>query len=276
MKTKRVLVLGGTGKTGRKVVERLTKNGYQVKIGSRSETPAFDWQDSYNWQDLLDDIDAVYITYQPDLAVPGALQSIEKLISKIKKSSVKKVVLLSGKGEKEAELCEQVVIHSGLDYSILRCSWFNQNFSESFFLDPIKAGYVALPKANAKVPYVDTDDIADMALEMFENEKHSKTIYELTGPKLYTFREVIQLISRETGRDILFTEINLPAYIDMLKSHDVPADYLWLINYLFSLVLDAEGNDTISLDIEQVLKRKPKSLEEYIVETTKTGVWSEN
>lgn len=273
MKTKKILVLGGTGKTGRKVAEKLTNNGYEVRIGSRSAEPSFDWSQPSKWSEVLKDVDAVYIAYQPDLAVPGALESIEKLLDEIKKNSIQKVVLLSGKGEKEAELCEQVVIHSGLNYTILRCSWFNQNFSESFFLDPIRAGHVALPKAEAKVPYVDTDDIAEMAVEAFENDALDNKLYQLTGSKVYTFREVIDLISKETGRNITFTEINLPSYIDMLKNHGVPEDFIWLINYLFSTVLDAPGNDEISMDIEKVLGRKAKSFEEYVVATAKTDVW---
>lgn len=273
MNTQKVVVLGGIGKTGRKVAEKLAKNGHVVRIGSRTQNPAFDWNDASNWSEVLEGMDAVYVAYQPDLAVPGALESIEKLMNEIRKSSIQKVVLLSGKGEKEAELCEQVVIHSGLDYSILRCSWFNQNFSESFFLDPIRLGQVALPKAEAKVPYVDTDDISDMAVEVIENDQHRNQLYELTGPQIYTFREVIQLISRETGREIQFTEINLPSYLDLLKSHGVPEDFVWLINYLFSTVLDAPGNEEISSDIEKVLGRKAKSLEEYVIETAKTDVW---
>lgn len=273
MNTQKVVVLGGIGKTGRKVAEKLAKNGHVVRIGSRTQNPAFDWNDASNWSEVLEGMDAVYVAYQPDLAVPGALESIEKLMNEIRKSSIQKVVLLSGKGEKEAELCEQVVIHSGLDYSILRCSWFNQNFSESFFLDPIRLGQVALPKAEAKVPYVDTDDISDMAVEVIENDQHRNQLYELTGPQTYTFREVIQLISRETGREIQFTEINLPSYLDLLKSHGVPEDFVWLINYLFSTVLDAPGNEEISSDIEKVLGRKAKSLEEYVIETAKTDVW---
>jgi uncharacterized protein YbjT (DUF2867 family) len=273
MTANKILVLGGTGKTGKKVAQKLQKLGHEVRIGSRSVKPSFDWDNPSNWHVVVQGMDAIYITYQPDLAVPGALESIEKLISEIKKSTIKKVVLLSGKGEKEAELCEQIIIHSGLDYTILRCSWFSQNFSESFFLDPIKIGHVALPKAETKVPYVDTDDIADVAVAVIRNGIHRNKLYELTGSELYSFREVMQLISRETGREINFTEINLPAYVDMLKSHGVPEDYVWLINYLFSTVLDAPGNDVISNDIQKVLGRKAKSFEQFVIETAKTDVW---
>jgi uncharacterized protein YbjT (DUF2867 family) len=269
-----ILVIGGTGKTGRKVVNQLEKQGHQVRVGSRSATPAFDWEDPGTWSPALEGMDKVYITFQPDLAVPGALDAIEGLTKKAAKAGVKKLVLLSGKGEREAELCEQVVMHSGLDYTIVRASWFMQNFSESFFLDPILAGQVALPKPEAKVPYVDTDDIAEVVVEALLDDTHNGKVYELTGPRLLTFEEVMKEISLATGRDIAFTPISLEEYIGFLKQADVPADYIWLIDYLFSNVLDAEGNNVVSPDVEKVLGRKPKDFTEYVLETQKTGVWN--
>ena len=139
------LVIGGTGKTGRKVVSNLKEKGLSVQIGSRSATPAFQWEDPSNWSEVLEGIDRMYIVFYPDLAVPGAYEAIQRLIEVAKSAGVKKAVLLSGKGEKEAERCEQLIANSGLDYTLVRASWFNQNFSESFFVDPVISGNVALP-----------------------------------------------------------------------------------------------------------------------------------
>ncbi len=273
MKTENFLIIGGTGKTGRKVVSHLQKLNKSVKIGSRNAEIPFDWQQPETWDAALKAIDKVYITFQPDLAVPGALQAIETLAKYAKRNNVKKLVLLSGKGEREAELCEQVVIHSGLDYTIVRASWFNQNFSESFLLEPILEGFVALPQAEAKVPYVDTDDIADVAVEVLLNKKHNGKIYELTGGKLLTFEEVIREIADVTLRRITFTSIALPAYVQAMKQQGVPADYIWLIEYLFSEVLGNPNNSEITHDIEKVLGRKSKDFSEYVKETMATGIW---
>ncbi|EAR00061.1 NmrA family NAD(P)-binding protein [Maribacter sp. HTCC2170] len=272
--TSNILVIGGTGKTGRKVASKLIQSGHNVRIGSRSATPAFDWDNPESWSNALEGMDKVYITFQPDLAVPGALEAIEELTKQAKRCGVKKLVLLSGKGEREAELCEQVVIHSGLDYTIIRASWFNQNFSESFFLEPILEGFVALPQAEAKVPYVDTDDISDVAIEALLNDKHNGEIYQLTGPRLLTFKEVIQEISKATGREIAFTPIALPAYTSIMKQQGVPEDFVWLIEYLFSEVLVNPSNSEITHDIEKVLGKKPKDFSEYIEETVATGIWN--
>lgn len=274
MKNSKTLVIGGTGKTGRKVATRLTRIGQTVRIGSRNASPAFDWQDASTWPNALAGMDKVYITFQPDLAVPGALEAIEGLTREAERAGIKKLVLLSGKGEREAELCEQVVINYGIDYTIVRASWFNQNFSESFFLDPILAGHVALPQADVKVPYVDTDDIADVVVAALISDEHNGRIYELTGPRLLTFREVVDEIAKATNRNIEFTSISLSAYSKMLVEFQVPADYIWLINYLFTEVLGDERNAVLTRDVEKVLGRKPKDFSVYVQEVADSGVWN--
>lgn len=270
-----ILVLGGKGKTGRRIVERLTQKGHNVRIGSRAENPAFDWNKPAGWPAVLENIESVYITYQPDLAVPGAKEAIEALIKVAKEQGVRKLVLLSGKGEIEAERCEKLVMNCGLDYTIIRASWFNQNFSESFFLDPILAGHVALPQAEVKVPYVDADDIADVAVEALLHKQHNGEIYELTGSRFLTFKEVVGEIADATGRDIQFTAITLSEYNKMMEEHGIPADYIWLINYLFTEVLGNDDNQVITYGIEQVLGRKPKDFSDYVRETAATGIWNQ-
>jgi uncharacterized protein YbjT (DUF2867 family) len=268
-----MLVIGGTGKTGRKVVDMLEARGYPVRIGSRGAQPAFDWNEPEGWAAVLEGMDKMYVTFQPDLAVPGAQEAIKALVEQAKQSGIKKIVLLSGKGEVEAERCEQIVAQSGIAYSLVPASWFMQNFSESFFLDPIKAGHVALPKPEAKVPYVDTTDIAAVAVECLLSEKHNGHTYQLTGPTTLTFEEVVNEIANETGRDIAFSPITLEQYTAMLKEVGLPSDYAWLINYLFTEVLGTPGNNEITDDVEKVLGRKPKAFSTYVKETAPSGVW---
>lgn len=268
-----ILVIGGTGKTGRRVAERLEAIGMQVRIGSRSVDPPFDWQNPETWAAALDGMDKVYITFQPDLAVPGARQAIDGLTSQAVKAGIKKMVLLSGRGEKEAELCEQVVMNAGVDWTIVRASWFNQNFSESFFLDPILEGQVALPRAEALVPYVDADDIADVVVAALLGDTHTGRTFELTGPRQLTFKQVADEISKATGRDIGFHSVTMDAYVKMLREYQVPEDYIWLINYLFTEVL-VDRNSSITDDIQKVLGRPAKDFADYARETAMAGIWN--
>ena len=270
---KNILVIGGTGKTGKRIVKLLGEKGHNIRIGSRSATPAFDWHQPEGWAAALEGMESVYITYQPDLAVPGALEAIEELVKQAKRAGVKRLVLLSGKGEREAQLCEQVVIHSGLEYTIVRANWFNQNFSENFLLEPIVQGVVALPMAEAKIPFVDVRDIAEVAAKALTEEGHHGAIYELTGDQTYTFGEVIAEIAKATDRDINFIPLGIEAYVAELNKIGLDKDFVWLIGYLFTEVLGNPDNSIITHDIEKVLGRKSIAFSEFIKETAEQGVW---
>ncbi|MGB5236590.1 MAG: NmrA family NAD(P)-binding protein [Flavobacteriaceae bacterium] len=269
-----ILVIGGTGKTGKRIVKLLNDQGHSVRVGSRSGRPAFDWHNPEGWSEVLDGIQSVYITYQPDLAVPGALEAIEELVKQARNAKVEKLVLLSGKGEREAQLCEQVVIHSGLKHTIIRANWFNQNFSENFLLEPILQRFVALPFAEVKIPFVDVNDIAEVAVKALTEEEHNGEIYELTGSEALTFEEAVAEIAKVSGREIQFTGISVSAYINALRAQGIREDFLWLIEYLFTEVLGNPSNAEITDDIEKVLHRKPVRFQEFAEKEASTGVWS--
>ena len=202
MKTERAqqkqttLVLGGTGKTGRRVAQRLVARGVPTRVGSRSGEPPFDWEDEATWAPALQDVESVYISYYPDVAIPGAVEAVRSFAELAVGEGVRRLVLLSGRGEEEAQRAERVVQEMGVEWTVVRCSWFNQNFSENYLLEPILSGKVVLPAGDVPEPFVDADDIADVAVAALTEEGHAGEIYELTGPKLLTFAEAIAEISR--------------------------------------------------------------------------------
>ena len=271
-----ILVIGGTGKTGRRVAEKLTKLSQNVRIGSRNNNPSFDWDNPSTYSEALKEMDRAYITYYPDLAVPGAKEAIKSLAEIALKSGLEKVVLLSGKGEKEAEACEEIVSNSGLNYTLVRASWFNQNFSESFFLDPILAGYVALPMVDADIPFVDAGDIADTVVKVLLDDSYNNQTITITGPRKLTFREAIKEISKQTKREIDFQSITLDDYIKSMNNAGLPDDYVWLISYLFEEVLGNAENQAVSSDIEKVLGRKAVDFSEFVKKTAQTGIWNQS
>lgn len=272
MTERKILILGGKGKTGRRVAQRLANLGYtHIRIGSRSETPAFDWEKPDSWPDVIEGMETVYITFQPDLAIPAAVETIEKFTSLATEKGVAKMVLLSGRGEKEAQICEQAVMNNAKKWTIVRASWFNQNFSESVFLEPILAGHVALPRAETLEPFIDADDIADVVAEALTDDKHNGQIYELTGPRLVTFPQAIAEIAQASGRVIQFQSLTLEENVNLLKEYKLPGDYIWLVNYLFTEVLDGR-NATVTSDIEKVLGRKATDFSEFV--QANVSVWS--
>ena len=185
------------------------------------------------------------------------------------------MVLLSGKGETEAEACEKIIMNSGIDYTIVRASWFNQNWSESFFLDAILSGEVALPMSDVLIPFVDVNDIAEVATTVLMEDAYNGEIIEVTGPELITFKQIVDIISKTSNRNLNFHDITLEQYVDGMKQMQVPNDVVWLIEYLFSHVLTNPNNQVVVNDVERVLGRKAKSFLEYAQATAKTGVWNQ-
>src|SRR3977135_2745463 len=129
-----ILVIGSTGKTGKRVADRLEKRGIAVRHGSRPADVPFDWDHPQTWAPALAGVDKVYLTYHPDLAVPGAVQPCSKLTELAKDAGVRRLVLLSGRNEAEAEKAERVVMASGLKWTIVRGALFAQNFNEGAWL----------------------------------------------------------------------------------------------------------------------------------------------
>ncbi|NSL87683.1 NAD(P)H-binding protein [Chitinophaga sp. Mgbs1] len=267
-----VLVLGGTGKTGRRIAQQLTAKGWPVRIASRSASPSFDWNDQATWAANMQGVDAIYISYQPDLAVPGATDTIRALVRLAKENGVSKLVLLSGRGEKEAQECEDIIKTAGLRWTILRCAWFNQNFSEGYLLDPLLAGHVALPAGDVKEPFVDVEDIADVAVAALTETGHDSQLYELTGPRLLSFPEAVAEISRATGKPIAYQQVSPAEYKDMLSTFGIPDDYIWLVNYLFSEVLDGR-NAHLSDGVQRALGRPAREFSLYAAEEAGKGTW---
>lgn len=268
------LILGGTGKTGSRIAKRLQERGELVRLGSRSAIPAFNWEDPSNWAHVLHGITHLYITYQPDLAVPGAFEAVSELVAQAKITGVQKIVLLSGKGETEAQRCENLIKDSGIDYTIIQCNWFSQNWSESFLMEPVLAGHVALPMSTYKIPFVDADDIADVTVEVFFNPAHNGLTYELTGPKGYTFREAVATIAEASGRSIGFTPVSIADYKAVMQQMGLGDDYVWLITYLFTEVIGNPDNSVITNDIEKIIGRPAKDFQQYANEMASSGIWS--
>jgi uncharacterized protein YbjT (DUF2867 family) len=272
------LVLGGTGKTGRRVVKRLEAREVPTRVGSRSGEPPFDWEDEATWAPALRDVESVYVSYTvPDIAVPGAVEAVGSFAELAVESEVRRLVLISGRGEEEAQRAERVVQEvsekAGAEWTIVRCAWFSQNFSESYFLEPILGGEVVLPAGDVPEPFVDADDIADVAVAALTEEGHAGEIYELTGPRLLTFAEALGEIAKASGRKIRYVPISVEEYSSMLAEQEVPAGYVWLLTYLFTEVLDGR-NAYLTDGVQRALGREPKDFTDYARETAATGVWS--
>jgi uncharacterized protein YbjT (DUF2867 family) len=270
---KSTLVLGGTGKTGRRVVERLNARGVPTRVGSRSGEPPFDWEDPRTWAPALQGVESVYVSYYPDLAVPGAVETVGAFADLAVKSGVPRLVLLAGRGEPEAELAEQAVRDTGAEVTIVRSTWFAQNFSEDYMLEAVLSGEVALPAGEVPEPFVDADDIADVAVAALTDDKHIGQLYELTGPRLLTFAEAVEEIAKAAGGEIRYVPVSVEEHAAAAAEQGVPDEVIELLTYLFGEVLDGR-NAHLADGVQRALGREPRDFREYARDAAATGVWN--
>ncbi|AXO15315.1 NAD(P)H-binding protein [Thalassospira indica] len=268
----RFLVLGATAKTGRRVAEKLIALGHDVRAVSRSTTPAFDWTDPTTWDDALRDRDAVYVTFQPDLAVPGSDDIIASFAKRALMHGAKRIVMLSGRGEEAAHRAEDALRHSGADATVLRANWFFQNFNEDLFLSYIQQGTLALPAGDTPEPFVDANDIAECAVACLLDQGHIGKTYELSGPSAVTFADVTEMISSVTNHTVNFVAITVDELDAGLEADGMPDEVRGLIRYLFSEVLDGRNSQPTN-DVYEILGRQPNSLRNFVEEAAKTGSW---
>ncbi|WBB58022.1 NAD(P)H-binding protein [Streptomyces sp. WMMC500] len=266
------LVVGGTGKTGRRVAEQLTARGLAVRAVSRRGDVPFDWHDRTTWEPALRGVRAAYLTYAPDLADPAAAPAVRAFTETAVRAGVERLVLLSGRGEPECHPSEDAVRESGAQWTIVRCAWFMQNFDEDFLLDPVLAGELVLPAADVPEPFVDTRDIADVVVAALTEDGHSGTTYELSGPRLLTFGEAAAEIGKATGRDVRYVPVSPEQFREVAAGH-LPPDLVELFADLFTRILDGR-NAHLSDGVRQALGRAPRDFTDFVREAAERGAWN--
>jgi uncharacterized protein YbjT (DUF2867 family) len=268
-----ILVLGGTGKVGRRVVDRLAERGLPVRIGSRSGEPRFDWDDGSTWAPALEGVGSAYVAHPWD-AAPGASETLGSFAELAVRSGVTRLVLLSGRGEAEAERGERAVRDSGAELTVLRSTWFAQNFSEDYWRDGVRAGELVLPAGDMPEPFVDAEDIADVAVAALTGDRHVGELYELTGPRLLSFEDAVREISRAAGREIRYVPVSIGDFAAAASEQGVPGEVVELLAALFGEVLDGR-NALLADGVRRALGREPRDFRDYAREAAATGIWSQ-
>ena len=267
-----ILVLGASGKTGRRVADRLETAGAAVRRGSRSASPPFDWEDPAAWPAALEGVASVYVSFYPDLAVPGAPEAVAAFTAEARRAGVRRVVLLSGRGEAEAQRAEEVVAAAGMEWTVVRASWFAQNFSEGAFLDAVNSGEVVLPVGDVREPFIDVEDIADVAVAALTEDGHHEQVYEVTGPQLLTFAEAVRAIAEASGREVAFTSVPLDAFTAYLAEAGEESEVIEMLAYLFTEVLDGR-NAYVTDGVKRAIGRPPRDFADYARTAAAEGVW---
>lgn len=267
-----ILIIGKTAKTGLRVDQRLRAQGYTTRAVSRSTSPAFDWEDPTTWRAALEGTESAYVTFYPDLAIPSAEQSIRRFVALAKDVGLRHLVLLSGRGEQGAERAEAVLTNSGLDWNVVRASWFMQNFSEGFMIEGILNGELMLPAGDISEPFIDVDDIADVAVATLTRPELRNRLFEVSGPRALTFAQCASAISEAVGYPVEFIPITVDEFIQAMRDQGLPEETLWLMRELFTVVLDGR-NSNPARGVEEALGRPAMDFSEYLRKVMASGAW---
>ncbi|MGW0784972.1 NAD(P)H-binding protein [Streptomyces sp. NPDC002913] len=273
-----VLVLGGSGKTGRRLAPLLQDHGANVRAAGRRGPVAFDWDRPNTWERALDGVDAVYLVDAQDR--PGQWDAegcIRAFAGLAVDQGVHRMVLLQARvtervGGKSLIAGERAVQECGAEWTVLRPNWFFQNFDEGVFLDCVLAGELPLPAGEGREPFVDAEDVAAVAAAALLQDGHAGETYELSGPRALSFGEAINTIAHATNRDIRYAPVTHQDYVDELVCYDVAADYALFLAELVAQIRD--NKNAVPTDtVRRVLGREPRDFEDYVKDTASRGVW---
>lgn len=272
---KPTLVIGGTGRIGRRVVDRLSALDRPVRIGSRSGEPPFDWEDPSTWEPALTGTEAAYVMYYPEIELPESVPAIGGLGELAVECGVRRLVLLSAVGVPVAQDCEEAIKKLPVEWTILAARAFNQNFDEGDFTEALRAGVLELPVgAGVTEAFVDVEDIADVAVAALTEDKHVGRRYELSGPRMLTFGEAVAEMAQAAGRELRYTEISRDEFVaGLIDNAGAPAEEAELLGEVVTSFFDGSHSQVYD-GVEQALGRKPRGFSEFARDAAATGVWN--
>lgn len=272
-----VLVLGATGKVGRRLVPRLRLGGHDVRAASRSGSTRFDWARPSTWEPALAGTDAVYVV------PPTAVGPVHRLVALAEELGVRHLVLQSGHradrwGDspfgRDMLAAEEAVRGSRLAWTVLRPSNFAQNFDEELFHAPLLAGELALPAGDVPEAFVDVEDVAAVAAAVLgEPGRHVGRTYELTGPRGLTFAEAVDLVGRASGLAPTYRRTTPEEYTAALLEQGLDEDAARSVTAMYDL-LDRGAISGVDDGVAAVLGREPRPFEEYVLRGAAAGRWT--
>ena len=271
--TRPILVIGATGKTGSRVAARLEAAGAPVRRLSRGAPIPFDWDAPATWPAAFDGASAAYVTYHPDIAIPGALAKIEGVFAVARAAGLERIVLLTGRGERHAQLAEDAARGSGVASVIVRAAWFAQNFSEGQLRAPVMAGVLPMPGGDVHEPIVDIDDIADVAAAALIEERHAGEFYEVTGPRLMRFDEMADALSAAIGRPVRRQSLSFEAFHAAL-AQTAGATIADVVTAVARETLDGR-NAWVADGVERALGRPPRDFADFAAAAARAGAWAD-
>jgi uncharacterized protein YbjT (DUF2867 family) len=256
------LVLGGTGTTGRRIADRLRSAGHDVRTASRTGSDVrLDLDDPSTWAPALDGITAAYLM-EPTVRPGDRLARFTELALA---SGVRRLVLLSASRASDPDhplhAVEQTVRGCDAEWTILHPNWFAQNFTEGPWKNAVRSGTLALPAGDGRTPFIDADDIADVAVAALTTADHNGRTYDLTGPEAITFTEAADQLT-EAGLRVEYVALSPAEYTEQQVAQGIPRPGAELLADVLTSIANGHGGEPTA-DVEQALGRPARTFKAF-------------
>ncbi|WP_432043177.1 NAD(P)H-binding protein [Streptomyces cadmiisoli] len=266
-----VVVTGASGRTGSRVASAARAAGLTVRPASRAQ--GFDWTDRSTWAQTLRDADAAYLVHPGDVGSPAATLAVGLLAHEAVSLGVRRLVLLSARGEEHARPTEEALRESGADWTVVRAAWFMQNFSEGPLVDGLRGGELVFPGGEVREPFVDVRDVADVVVGTLPaGDRYAGQSVTVSGPRLLSFGEAVAEIAKAAGRELAYRPVSAREYGARLAGFGVSPEEVELLVDVFDTLLDGR-NAYLSDGVRQVLGREPRDFAEFAAEAAAAGTW---
>ncbi|MFD5573934.1 NAD(P)H-binding protein [Streptomyces cadmiisoli] len=266
-----VVVTGASGRTGSRVASAARAAGLTVRPASRAQ--GFDWTDRSTWAQTLRDADAAYLVHPGDVGSPAATLAVGLLAHEAVSLGVRRLVLLSARGEEHARPTEEALRESGADWTVVRAAWFMQNFSEGPLVDGLRGGELVFPGGEVREPFVDVRDVADVVVgTLSAGDRYAGQSVTVSGPRLLSFGEAVAEVAKAAGRELAYRPVSAREYGARLAGFGVPPEEVGLLVDVFDTLLDGR-NAYLSDGVQQVLGREPRDFAEFAAEAAAAGTW---
>lgn len=269
----KILIVGSNGTIGKELTSLLKTQGHELKLATSREPSSNEYvklnlATGEGLDNAFEGVDKAFILSPPGYADQYSMLS--PLIQKAKENNLSKVVLMTTMGadadpSSPFRRAELELIDSGLSYNIVRPNWFLQNFNTFWLHDLVANRQINLPAGDAKVSFIDSRDISEVAAKLLISDQFNNRDFNITGPESVTHQEVAKAIGNAIGEEVKYTDVEPQVLGDVLVNAGLPKDYVDFMLLIFGFL--KEGYNAATTDsVKEVLGREPRSLSQYIAD----------
>jgi ergot alkaloid biosynthesis protein len=274
-----ILVTGGTGKTGGRLIHRLVEQGWTARCASRSGKAAagvdgvkFDWHDVQGHAAALAGVKRIYLVAPVGSNSP--LEVMQPFIELAIARGVRRFVLLSSSALEEggpAMGAVHALLHRiAPEWAVLRPSWFMENFAGSHLATIRDQDSIYSATDDGLIPFIAADDIAEVAFRALTDKDAANSDLLITGPEALSYGEAAAIIGKARGRPVRHVRLSGAELTARFESFGVAPDYAAMLAGLDRAIAAGAEARTTSV-VAQLTGRGPMSLEDFAARNA--AVW---